>query len=192
MQRQLLRSEEEEGVKPAVLIGWEHYDAVVAALRKKSHHGLDLIGRASLIPDITLAAHKCAATHLCAASKSASSTMACQTACFKPGSPRQTYFSTCTAWHACTHASPQCSQLYTECAANEPLKEESQDFDCRYGCHGQEFGDCQQVGPILRCFIELAINAVVFRHATVGLFNFSAKVHRAHLQLSPQLRCNHW
>lgn len=53
----------EEGGKPVVLIPWDQYQAVVNALRNKSFHGMELIGRASVIPEVTLAAHRCSARY---------------------------------------------------------------------------------------------------------------------------------
>ena len=51
-------SAHEEGGKPAVLFAWEHHEMVVAALKARDCHGLELIGKASLIPQIVVSAHK--------------------------------------------------------------------------------------------------------------------------------------
>lgn len=56
----LCSSPEESASKPAVRFPWAHYQEVVAALRNRSAHGLELLGRASLIPDVILQAHLCA------------------------------------------------------------------------------------------------------------------------------------
>ena len=46
--------------KPGVCFPWEAYEGVIRALRHKAYHGLDLLGRAALIPDVTLAANRSA------------------------------------------------------------------------------------------------------------------------------------
>ena len=47
-----------KGREPGVCLPWEAYEGVKNLLRHKAHHGLDLLGRAALIPDVTLAANR--------------------------------------------------------------------------------------------------------------------------------------
>ena len=50
--------------QPGLCLPWEAYEGVTKLLRHKAHHGLDLLGKAALIPDVTLAANRFAHYHL--------------------------------------------------------------------------------------------------------------------------------
>jgi hypothetical protein len=42
-----------------VHFAWEQYQAVITALKNRAHHGLDMLGRSALIPEVVVAALRC-------------------------------------------------------------------------------------------------------------------------------------